>query len=386
MQPQPSRPPVGLAFVGCGNVLPAYLASAIDLSRAGAARVVAFCGRERQREELERQWPEATFHTDYAAMLRQPGVDVVVVLTPMPDHASIASRALAAGKHVLVEKPMATAVEEGKKLVALAKRKGLHLFCAPFTALSPTFRIIGALLRSGDIGRVATGRARYGWAGPDWRPWFYRAGGGVIHDLGVYSLTTLTGWLGPVRRVQAMVGVSVPERDVEGKRVRVEAEDNAQILLDFGGGCFISVTTSFSIQQYQGPGVELYGTEGTIHLLGDDWDPDGYEIWRNRAGCWQRFKETAPDWHWTDGLRHLVACIRGVEEPRLRLDHVLHVLDVIRLAKESSAKGRALEVRSRFEPLDFGEAAAAVDTGAGGSGGIVEAHRVHDRTRGSVRF
>lgn len=379
MQPS-SRPPVGLAFVGCGNALSAYLASALELFRGGAARVAAFCGRESRRAELERQWPGAVFHTDYAAMLREPGVDVVVVLTPMPAHGPVAAQALAAGKHVLVEKPMATTMEEARKLAALAKRKGLHLFCAPFTTLSPTFQLIGARLRSGDIGQVATGRARYGWAGPDWRPWFYRRGGGVIFDLGVYSLTTLTGWLGPVRRVQAMVGVSVPEREVEGTRVRVEAEDNAQILLDFGGACFMSVTTSFSIQQYEGPGVELYGTKGTIHLLGDDWDPDGYEIWRNPAGCWERFKETAPDWHWTDGLRHLVACIRGEEQPRLRLDHVLHVLDVIRLAKESSATGRRKDVRSRFEPLDFG----GTTDGAGGA--VVEAHRVHDRTRGSVRY
>lgn len=45
-----------------------------------------------------------------------------------------------------------------------------------------------------------------------------------------------------------------------------------------GGACFAALTTSFSLQQYRGPGLELFGTEGTIYLLGDDWDPDGYEL------------------------------------------------------------------------------------------------------------
>src|SRR4030095_3708901 len=138
--------------------------------------------------------------------------------------------------------------------------------------------------------------------------WFYRAGGGAVFDLGVYNLTTLTGLLGPVQRVGARAGVAIPERLVKGKSVKVEAEDNAQLLLDFGDGCLATITTGFTIQQYRGPGIELFGTSGTINMLGDDWDPDGYEIWQNDQNCWQLFKETQPDWPWTDGLRHLVEC------------------------------------------------------------------------------
>jgi len=366
----PPGSPVRIGFVGCGHVLGAYLAEVERLRRNGLADVVAFCGREAQRADALATWPAAAFHTDVTALLDTAGLEVVVILTPMPEHAALARAGLHAGKHVVVEKPMATTLEDGRELVALAERCGRHLVCAPFTVLSPTFQAIGRRLRRGDIGRVASARGRYGWAGPDWTDWFYRPGGGALFDLGVYNLTTLTGWLGPVQRVTAMSGIAVPERMVNGRRVRVEADDNAQVLLDFGQGCFAVVTTGFTIQQYQGPGLELYGTEGTLVMRGDDWDPDGYELWQNSAGCWQCFKETHPEWPWTDGLRHLVECLHQGRRPIVTPEHALHVLEVMVRAQEAGRDGQARRIESRFAPLRF-EA----------EGATVAAHRVHDRTR-----
>jgi predicted dehydrogenase len=243
--------------------------------------------------------------------------------------------------------------------------------CAPFTWLSPTFQTIWRRIHAGEIGRVVSARGRYGWAGPDWSEWFFKAGGGSIFDLGVYNLTTLVGLLGPVKRVSAMCGVAVPERDIRGVRLPVESEDNAHVLLDFGAARFAVVTSGFTIQQYRGPGLELYGTTGTIQMLGDDWNPDGYELWQNDAGCWRVFKETQPDWPWTDGLRHLVECVRAGVRPLIRPEHAYHVLEVMLAAHTASREGRVVAVKSTFEPPEFGkgEAARAV-------------HRIHDRTRG----
>ena len=357
-------------IAGCGNVLGAYLTQAARLRHQGLANVTVLCGRERQRASALAGWPTAEFITDYSDLLARTDVDAVALLTPMREHAPMAKAALRAGKHVLVEKPMATTLDEARELMTTARECGRHLVCAPFTVLSPTFQIIGRRLQRGDIGRVVSARGRYGWAGPDWTDWFYKAGGGALFDLGVYNLTTLTGWLGPVRRVTAMTGVAVPERTVGGKTVRVEADDNAQVLLDFGGACFAVLTTSFSLQQYRGPGLELFGTEGTLYLLGDDWDPDGYELWQNSAGCWQCFKETRPDWPWTDGLRHLVECIQGGAQPQVTPEHAFHVLEVMLRAQEAGRDGRTREVESTFTPLVF----------EGGTEAVAM-HRVHDRTR-----
>src|SRR5262249_5203574 len=159
-------------------------------------------------------------------------------------------------------KPMATTLEEAQALMNVAHSSDRYLICAPFTILSPTFQTISRRLRHGDIGRVVSARGRYGWAGPDWTDWFYKPGGGALFDLGVYNLTTITGWLGPVRRVMAMTGAAIPERIVRGHPVRAEADDNTQVLLDFGESRFATLTTGFTLQQYRGPGIELFGTEG----------------------------------------------------------------------------------------------------------------------------
>jgi len=361
--------PLRLGIAGCGNVLGAYLAAAEKLRHQGLGEVVALCGAERHRPKAaEHRIP--AFHTDYQELLARGDVAAVILLTPMREHAPMATAALEAGKHVLVEKPLGVTLEEARALVDLARRSRGHLLCAPFTVLSPTFQIIWRRLRNGDIGKVAAARGRYGWAGPDWTDWFYRPGGGALFDLGVYSLTTLTGWLGPVRRVTAMTGIAIPERTINGRTVRVEAEDNAQLVLEFGGGCLATVLVGFTLQQYRGPGLELFGTEGTIYLHGDDWDPDGYEIWQNSAGCWQYFKETQPEWPWTDGLRHLAECVRDGKNPLVTPEHAFHVLEVMIRAQEAGRDGQARAIESTFTPPVFEETETTV-----------AAHRIHDRTR-----
>jgi predicted dehydrogenase len=370
-KPAPTSRPVGVGFVGCGSVFEPYLALARELERRGLVLVRAACGRARQRSKVIDALCVPRFTEDYRELVAASDVDLVLVLTSPRDHGLIARAALEAGKHVLVEKPVATTLEEAAALVALAKRSPGHLVAAPFTILSPTFKTIARRIRRGDIGGVASARARYGWAGPGWSEWFYQEGGGALFDLGVYSVASLTGLLGSCRRVAAMTGVVIPEREVNGATVRVKAPDNAQILLEFGQATFAAVTTGFTIQQYQrGPGIELYGTAGTIHLLGDDWDPDGYEIWRNETGSWELFKETAPDWPWADGLPHLVESIRAGTRPLVTPEHAYHVLEILLAAEAAGRDGRSREIQSSFPPIALGEDAASVP-----------AHLIHDRTR-----
>jgi predicted dehydrogenase len=362
--------PVRLGVIGCGNVLSAYSASIDKLRRAARVEVTLACGRDSQRESALAALGTQRFTTDAGAVIHSPEVDLVVILTSMNQHAPLARAALEAGKHVLVEKPLATSLEDAAGLVELAQESPGHLVCAPFTILSPTFQTIARHIRRGDIGPPCSARARYGWSGPWWSDWFYQPGGGCLFDLGVYCINSLTGLLGPARRVMAMTGVAIPEREINGRKVRVEAEDNAQVLLDFGQSAFGVVTSGFTMQQYRTPALEVYGTTGTIQMLGDDWDPDGYELWQNSVGAWQVFKETAPDWPWTDGLRHLVGCIRNGERPLVTPEHARHVLEIMLKAQQSGRDGRAITIESTFTPPRLGEEVPDDP-----------AHLVHDRSR-----
>jgi predicted dehydrogenase len=361
---------LGLGVIGCGSVLKAYLPVIENLDYHKKARLIMACD---QRSELEAAVLAETgaqaFTTDFRRLLESPQVDIVLVLTSMQSHAALARAALEAGKHVLVEKPFATNLEQAAGLVQLARQSPGHLLAAPHVLLSPTFQAIAGHIRRGDIGRPLTARARYGWAGPWWSQWFYQPGGGALFDLAPYNVTSLTGLLGPAKRVTALAGTAIAERVIDGHPVAVQAEDNAQVLIDFGEAVFAVVTTGFTIQQYRSPALEIYGSRGAVQMLGDDWDPDGYELWQNETGAWKVYKETEPNWSWCDGLNHLVECIHSEKKPIITPEHAYHVLEILVKAKEASRDGTARTLNSSFSMPDLGEFSADP-----------QVHLIHDRT------
>ena len=175
-----------------------------------------------------------------------------------------------------------------------------------------------------------------------------------------------------------MTATHIPERHVAGEDVAVEIEDAVQVTLELESGALGVVTSGFTMQQYRTPAVEVYGSAGTIQMLGDDWDPQGYELWQNSLGAWQVFNETQPNWRWTDGLRHLVECLVKGTVPVVTPEQALHVLEIMIGARRSAREGCVVEIESRFAAPETTRA-AAVATSLDSTG----AHRQHDRTRES---
>ena len=346
---------LAVGVIGLGSVFEPYAESMSRLRSEGRIMVVRTCDINPDRSDAgERLLSEPVpFTTDYSEVIADPGVEAVVILTSMPAHGRIALEALRAGKHVLVEKPMSVDRAEAQTILEEADRRGSVLMCAPGVVLSPTFQAIWKrVVHQGEIGRVHLARGRYGWSGPDWGQWFYRPGGGPVFDLAVYNITALTGWLGPVRRVTALAGTAHPRRVVDGEEIEVEVYDNYQILLDFGDATLAVVTTGFTMERYRSPALELYGSEGTIQMMGDDWAPEGYEMWRNQLGAWAVYEEIDPRWDWTIPLEHLVDVVDGatqVIQPR----HAFHVLDVMLAADRAADTGMAQDLTSVFDPLPF---------------------------------
>jgi predicted dehydrogenase len=341
---------IRIGVVGCGSVFwTPYMTQIERLKAQGRVDVTAVYDSDPEKRRLaaDRLDLSPGLPSDLA-VCRHPDVDAVLVLTSMSEHGRLARAALEAGKHVLVEKPVATSLEEAEDVLALAETAPGQLVCAPHILLSPTYRAMHARVRAGEIGGLLTARGRYGWAGPDWGRWYYEPGGGALFDLGVYNVTSLCGFFGPARRVTAMTGVAIRERRLGGELVRVRAEDNAHVLIDFGDARFAVVTTGFTMQKYRSPALELYGTHGVLQMLGDDWAPEGYEVWRNDKAAWELYPESDPAWPWTDGLRHLVECVETGREPVTRPEHAYHALEIMLAAQAAGADGQARAIRSDF--------------------------------------
>jgi predicted dehydrogenase len=344
-----------IGVLGLGSVFWTPYRSIIG-ALAAEGRVTLAAGYDpdpAKRAALSRICDADTTLASAEALATSEDVDAVLVLTSMNEHAALAQSALSAGKHVLLEKPMATNLDGARALIETSRAANGRLVCAPHILLSPTYREVHRRVREGAIGRVVLARARYGWAGPWWAKWYYQPGGGALFDLGIYNLTSLCGIFGPVRRVTALVGTAIPERVVEEELVSVKSDDNAHVLLDFGESRFASLATGFTMQKYRSPAIELYGTEGVLQLLGDDWAPEGFEQWRNATGSWELFPESDPNWPWTDGLRHLVECVERGTPTVTRPEHAYHALEVMLAAVRSSREGRVVEIESDFPEPDF---------------------------------
>jgi predicted dehydrogenase len=345
--------PVGVGIIGAGNVLPAYLQVLDRLVPRGLAREGPICARQRETwPEFLRRRPGAQLVAD-AREVVESDVEVVVVLTPPASHAELTLLALEHGKHVVVEKPFAESRSEGEALAGLASERGLHLLAAPFVQLSPTIRALWTIVTDGAVGDVHSARGLYGNAGSHWTTWYHSGGPGPLAEAGIYNLKSLTAFLGPVIEVFAAEALAVPARSVGGAEITDPDPDVSHVLLRHAGGTLSSVVSSQAIQRYERPALELYGTEGTANLLGDDWDPRGFEVWRNQAGFWARHEPIEPTWLWAEGLREAVLCVREGRQPLASLHHDLHLLDVVEAARASAGERRAVPVESSFDALDL---------------------------------
>jgi predicted dehydrogenase len=345
--------PPGVGIIGAGNVLPAYLQVLDRLVPRGLAREGPICARRKETwPELLRRRPGAQLAAD-AREVVEADVDVVVVLTPPASHAELARLALEHGKHVVVEKPFAESRREGEALARLAVERDLHLLAAPFVQLSPTFRAFWTIVDDGALGHVHSARALYGNAGSHWTAWYHSGGPGPLGEAGIYNLKSLTALLGPVAEVLAAEALAVETREVRGVEIASPDPDVSHIILRHAKGALSSVVSSQAIQRYRRPALELYGTEGTANLLGDDWDPHGFEVWRNADASWEEHDAIEPTWLWADGLREVLSSIRDGRPPLASLEQDLHLLDVIAAARESVANRAPVSVDSSFAALDL---------------------------------
>lgn len=341
--------PIRIGIIGAGNVLPAYLQVLDRLVPRGLASEGPICARETDRwPELLRRRPGATLVADAHEVI-ESDVDLVVVITPPATHGPLVRAALEAGKHVLVEKPFAADRAEGEALASLARERALHVLAAPFVQLSPTLRALWTLVHDGAIGQVHTARGLYGNAGAHWATWYHASGGGPLPELGIYNLKSLTALLGPGVEVLAAEARAVDRRVVDGVELVNPDPDVVHLIVRHRAGALSVITASQAIQRYQRPALELYGTEGTANLRGDDWDPRGFDVWRNSEGCWQGFDPIEPTWSWADGLRELVLALREGRPPLASTEHDLHLLDVLAAARRSAIEKTAVTVESGFD-------------------------------------
>ncbi|MCH8009117.1 MAG: Gfo/Idh/MocA family oxidoreductase, partial [Chloroflexi bacterium] len=218
-------------------------------------RMAAVCDPAAGRAEAAAERFSVPKHfTTFEELLERGDVDAVTIATPISLHYEQGKQALLAGKHVHFNKTMTTTEAEASELIALATERDLRIVASPGEMIRPHNVRIKELVASGALGTLvwaACGAAfgtyheresvRHGDdvlqnADPSW--YFRKPGGGPLYDMTVYALHALTGILGPARRVSAMSGVRIAEREFRGETLACDADDNSLPTLDFGDALF----------------------------------------------------------------------------------------------------------------------------------------------------
>jgi predicted dehydrogenase len=276
----------------------------------------------------------------------------------MQEHEHLNRQAVAAGKHVWSEKPLANSLAAGQQILAAAKTKRVRIWGAPAMVMSPQFAFMAKTVAAGKLGKPAAAHAEYGHTGPDWSAFFYEKGGGSLPDLAVYNLTTLTGVLGPVTAVTALTSVVTPTRRVRNKgQIQVEAEDNAMVLMDHGNGLISHCQSGFNYfnphghdgSQEQRHTVSVYGTAGFMGLVGYDWDPHGVDLATKDEPTLKRHVPDKGDFVWQMGASVAAECLATGKEILITPEHALHVLEIIEATHESQDIGRRVRLESTFK-------------------------------------
>ena len=178
-------------------------------------------------------------HGSYDSLVSDANVDIVYVAAPHSEHYPLALQAISAGKHVLIEKPIAVTALEASEIAEAARAAGVFAAEAIWTRYLPQFNVLDQVLRGGDLGVIRLATADVGWAmGPDApsRMLDPTLGGGSALDMGVYGYWFAQFAIGPPRVIRAV-----------GSMTATGVDDQVVVAIGGSDGRHASVTTSMAV-------------------------------------------------------------------------------------------------------------------------------------------
>jgi len=352
----PLTTPLNVGIVGCGNIIAQYLATFPALP---AVRLVAVADLDPDRASAVAEGLPGVRALGVQELLDDAEVDLVLNLTIPAAHAQVALAAIAAGKHVYGEKPLAATTAEGREVLAAAAAAGVLVGSAPDTVLGTGIQTARKAIDDGLIGAPVAATATMVTPGHErWHPnpdFYYVPGGGPLLDMGPYYVSALVTLLGPVASVIGAASHTRTERTIgtgprAGETIPVTADTHVTGVLVHRSGALSTLVMSFDAVATRASNIEVHGTAGSL-VVPDPNHFDGDVLLRTLDGStW----ETLPvSGGYVDsgrgfGLADLALTPAG-EEPRTGGRLAFHALDVMESVLESARTGRSVAIASSCE-------------------------------------
>lgn len=366
---------VGIGVVGCGSIgIRGALDHLILEDVQDQVHLAACCDPApgRAQAAAEKYGVAKAYETE-DELFADPNVDMVIICSPIGLHYQQGIKAIEAGKHIHFNKTMTVTSGEALDLIARAQAKGVHLVASPGQMLRPTNQKIREIVRGGGLGKlswavagaafgayhenegVRTGDSPLTNINPSW--YWRKPGGGPLYDMTVYALHSLTGVLGPAKRVTAMSGIGIKTRHFKGEAYECDADDNTVILADFGDnvfafihGTFAGMVSEFGQPSYFGEKGQIVGTK----LNGEPIDYPGkaeglspLQVTPHVAGKYAAHGKLG-EHHVYEDTMQLVRWIREGKPSIVTADHAAHVIEIIEAGYAAAETGVTQVLKTTF--------------------------------------
>lgn len=363
---------IGIGIIGCGNISSAYLRLAPLFNNI---KIVS-CADINPEYSKSKADEFGILSEDVLSLLNSKEIEIVLNLTVPDSHFSVSKSILNSGKHLYSEKPFTLSLAQAIELNELAKKNNLVVAGAPDTFLGGAHQQVRALIDKGEVGEITSGVCYIMSHGMEhWHPnpdFFYQPGGGPVFDLGPYYISNLINFIGPVKRVLAFSSIPQKERVISseknyGEKIIVETPTTIHSIMEFSNGAIITMISSWDVWVDRQPGMELYGSMGSIKVPDSNSFFGEIEILKKesefeKVSAWDHpfnhpNEELESGWtanYRSAGLSDLVFSIQKQIVPRCNIEILTHTVDIMTSILQSSKEGRSISLKTtcpRPKPL-----------------------------------
>lgn len=352
---------INVGVIGCGDISGIYLQNGTQVFDVLNIVACADLMEDRAKSRAEEFGIEAVTPDE---LLQRDDIDVILNLTVPMAHAEVSLKALENGKHVYSEKTLAVTREDGKKIINLARKKGLKVGCAPDTFLGAGLQTSRKLLDDGWIGKPVGAIAFMVACGPEtFHPnpgLFYRKGAGPLLDMGPYYATALVSHLGAAKRVTGIATMPYKEKVITaesryGEIMPIETPTYVNGTIEFANGVCANLITTFDMHYRNWesglPFLQIFGSEGTLSLTDPNFFGGSVKVRRFNG----EFTEVPLTHGFTENSRSIgladmaVSILTGSDKHRVNGDMAYHVLEILTGILTSSETNRHYQMESSCE-------------------------------------
>jgi len=314
------------------------------------AEIVAACSPNQGHvEDFARKWKVPSALTDYRKIMERKDVDVVAVGIPNDLHREVVVAAAEAGKHIILEKPMAHTLDDADAMIAACKEYKVKLMYAETICFSPKYVRAKQLVTEKAIGDLYMAKQGEKHSGPH-SDWFYdvhRSGGGALMDMGCHGIEWAR-WMYGKPKIKSVTA----HCQLVYHKGRTQGDDNSVVILEFENGAIAVIEDSWARHGGMDDRAELYGTEGVIQcdlLRGsamETYSSKGYGYAVEKAGGTKGWTFTVFEEPYLYGfpqeMRHFIRCVLGEEQLMESGEDGRATLEIIYAAYESAGTGKRI--------------------------------------------